>query len=160
MSDRLLTQKELAEVLPVKARQIRNLVKEGLPQEELGARTLYPLAECVRWYIDYRERVRDGDRSELGEIKARKLTAQARLAEMEVAKADGELIPLVMHEERLGAILDRLRSKILAVPGSWSPRIVGVKGVREGVKRLKPLVSALLEALADTADELEDDAAA
>lgn len=159
MADRLLTQKELAEVLPVTARQIRTLTKEGMPTENLGARTLYPLAECVRWYVAYREAIVSGQRSSKSEAQTRKIEAQARLAELEVEEAEGRLIPLDLHEDRLAAILDRLRSKILAIPGAWPPRLMGAKSVPDMVRRLKPLVQEILQTLADTAGEVEDDAA-
>lgn len=156
MADRLLTQQELAEVLPITSRQIRNLVKEGMPQETLGARTLYPLAACVRWYIAHREAIASGQRTNRSEAQARKTEAQARLAELEVEEAEGRLIPLALHQDRLAAILDRLRAKILAIPGTWPPRLIRARTVAEMMRSLKPLVHELIEALAATADDVED----
>lgn len=159
-----LSRKELAELCRLSTRQIANLEREGMPHIARKNRKFYPPAAVV-WYWERKvEEAREKSRrdAEAGpdrSARARKLEADARLAEITVAKLEGDLIPIDMHETRLGAILDGLRARIVSAPGVWAPRIVGVKSVRAAVRRLKPLSHELLDSLASLAAEIDDNAA-
>lgn len=156
---RLLTQKELAEFLGLTTRQIRNLEKEGvIPTEALGAKKFYPWPQANLAYIAYREELRAGSHaSGLEHARQRKVAAEAELAELSAAQRRGELIPLEYHERRVGHLLDRLRSQLLAVPGYWGPEMVGLKDVREAVGRVRPLAHQLLHDLTTMAESWEED---
>lgn len=45
-----LTKAQLAAILGLSRRQIENLVAEGMPQEKVGRRCVYPLT-AIAWYV-------------------------------------------------------------------------------------------------------------
>ena len=131
-----VTQKELAEVLSLTARQIRNLDDLGLPSKpgRRGTR-LYDLREAVAWYVEReRERARPSD-SALGRAKLEQAELEMRRRRIEVAKAEGELIAIADHRTVVGKVADAFRAALLSVPGSWGPQIVGIRRRRKGRKR-------------------------
>lgn len=151
---RLLTQKELASFLDLTTRQIRNLEKDGiLSTKPLGARKFYPWPTANHEYIAYRESLKGGaGPSNLEKARQRKMEAEAEIAELRAAETRGELVPIALHLDRVGELLDRLRSQILAIPGYWGPELVGAADVRDAVSRIRPLAHELLEDLSQMAE--------
>jgi phage terminase Nu1 subunit (DNA packaging protein) len=52
------------------------------------------------------------------------MIADAKVAELKAAEMESLLIPLAVHEDVLGRVLDRVRSRIRNIPGSWADRLV------------------------------------
>lgn len=144
--------------LDLTTRQVRNLEKDGiLPTKALGARKFYPWPQANHAYIAYRERLKSGPGiTGLETARQRKMEAEAELAELKAAETRGELVPVHLHLDRVGRLLDRLRGKILAIPGYWGPELVGIRDVRDAVGRLRPWVHELLDDLSQMADEWEE----
>lgn len=155
-----LTQKELADRLGLTARQVHNLTEQGMPRVTKAGKAAYPWPEAMRWYIAQKveAEVRKQQPSDLEAVKLAKLQAETKLAQIEAARAEGEVVPLEVHEAQLGAILDRLRAKMLAIPGKWAPALVGCRTIADALARLEPAVAEAMQTLADTGDELEADA--
>lgn len=150
-----VNQTELAQILGITSRQVRNLEKKGIPHRSKGREKLYPVPGAVLWYIQ-QERERASSSApleEMKELKNRKLSAETRLAEFEAAEKEGKLIPLEIHEERFAAQLERLRARILNVPGAWAPALVGCRAIPDAMTRLKGLCSELLQELSDLSEE-------
>lgn len=108
----------LAELLGVDARSIDNFADEGMPKTGRGA---YPLLRCLRWYIN---RQVDKARSskglnDLDRARVRKTNAEAERAELDLAIARGELVPLAELEAKVGEICDRIRAVILNLPANY-----------------------------------------
>lgn len=159
-AERLLTQAELADVLPITTRQIRKLVKEGLPTTSLGRRTMYPLAECVAWYIEYREAIAAKRLGDLGNAKARKAVADADMAELKAGELRGSLIPAERYHAELSRILRRLADRVAALESSWAPHIVGLEDIPAAQEALGERAADLLRNLqADLLDESDRQAA-
>lgn len=155
MSDEMVTQAQLAQLLGVTPRTVRNLDQEGIPHEGDGRSKRYPAGRAIRWFLAReKDRIRrEAPQVDVKELKARKLGAETRLAELEAAKEEGILIPLDIHEERFGLQLDRIRARILNVPGAWAPALVGCRSIPEAMTRLKGLSRDLLQELSGLADE-------
>lgn len=156
-----VTQKELARILGLSTRQIRNLELEGLPHRADGNRKLYPIPAAVDWYIRRREEQARAEfqTTDYDQARARYEMARARLAEIEVAKEEGKLIPVEVVEEIYGTkMLDPLRSAILNMPGRWGAQVVGFESPREGEAALKRIATELLELFSgQAAAEIESD---
>lgn len=152
---RLLTQKELAEFLPITTRQIRRLVDDGMPTTTLGGRVMYPAAECIRWYIEHREALAAGQ-ADARDARNRKLQADARLAELAVLEAERRVVPMEVLKSTLGTILERLRARIQAAKGSLPVRVVGLDSPREAKVVTDAALEELLEELRTVADEDEN----
>lgn len=81
------------------------------------------------------------------EAKTRKIAAEAELAELELAKERGSLIPIALHGERLAKILERVRARLVAIPGKVAPRLVGVASATEAQAMVNEAVAESLEEL-------------
>lgn len=154
-----VNQKDLARILGLSTRQIRNLEAQGLPHRAEGNQKLYPIPESVQWYMQQAvDRAQDkAESQEKAESERRKLAAEAKLAEIKAAEAEGRLIPLEVYEEDLSRTLDAVRAKLLNIPGAWSPAVVGCRDVPTALTRLRPLVHSMLGEVVGLADELPDE---
>ena len=96
-------------------RRVQQLAKEGIIPK--AGRGKYPLAASVRGYITYLQgKVENPDadgRINLNEERARKLRAEADLAEMEVAKRRGDLIDAGEVTEAWQMVLGEVRANLL-----------------------------------------------
>jgi phage terminase Nu1 subunit (DNA packaging protein) len=158
---RLLTQREAAQELNLSTRQVNRLVDEGLPTQNDRGVVRYAFPACTHWYI---QRLRDlakarhhGDESRQ-ELERRKLEAQARLAEMDVAERERRLLPIDYIEHQLTLCLERLRAKMLNFPGQWAPHLVGCKTAAESQAKLQMAIAEAMQALSETGEDPELDA--
>src|SRR5690606_34594384 len=113
---------ELARVLGCSVRTIQRWAADGLDAARVPGEATYSIPAAVAWR-------RERDRAELLEsftvddfeiARTRRELARARLAEMEVATREGQLIPREVVERVYGdRLLDVLRSGVLNMPGRW-----------------------------------------
>lgn len=141
---------------------MRNLDELGIPREtDDDGRAIYPWPAALRWYVTYREELaaRRAAPATIDEARERKLVAEARLAEIEVAKREGVLIPLETHEAVVAALAERLRAVLINAPSQY-----GLDLERAGVSPadaqtiLENIADSLTRALRSTVDDLEDEA--
>lgn len=158
-----INQKGLAEVLGVTARQVRNLTEDhGLPStvDEQGRR-MYVLGEAVQWYVAFKVAASRGGDSALEEAKLQKERLEVRRRQIEVARAEGEVITIDDHRAVVERIASAFRTSVLGVPGAWGPQVVGIVSAAEGTEVMRTCSEELLRDLASAlADELEQDAPA
>lgn len=145
----VMGQAELATLFRVTTKTIQTWDRQGLRGARVGTEAKYNAAEAVAWAL---ERAKGDDPKERAQL--RKLEAEARRVELEVRTAERALIPVTTHTSRLAEVLVRLRARLLAAPGAWAPRLVGLKTVPEALQRTRDLVNELLEALNAAADEV------
>ena len=159
--------KTLCEVYNVDRRTVTNWLNEEppCPSHMKGRKRQFDTSKVAAWReskAETRGEESAGRRppADYEDAKARKLSAEAKLAELELAQKESELIPMDVHESRLATICDRLRAKLLNLPGKAAPHLVGRRSVQEALLVLEPAVAEAMQALVDTADEIEADAAA
>lgn len=106
----VVNRSQMADVLGVDVRSIKNFVDDGMPKM---ARGKYDLGACVKWFVEHeREKARAGKGlNDLDLARQRKTIAEARKAELELETLEGNVIPLDMHESRLEAIGLRLAAQ-------------------------------------------------
>ncbi len=159
MKDLKVSKTELAGILGLTTRQITNLVDEGMPREVNGNRVIFDLPTAVQWYVRFKE-----GKSQLGDqekknLTTRRLELEVKLAEHELAKADGSIVTLDYMEQQLGAVLQRIRAKVLNLPGKYAPALVGLRSIAESQTRLESISTEIITALSDTGEDPElDDA--
>lgn len=119
-----LKQRDLAELLisprtnaPVDVKTIQRWHDDGLPRHGSGPGTIYVWSEVLPWYLKM-----IGGENGPGD-KARKLRAEADLAEMDAQQQAGELLLRVDVERTWSAFLGRLRDSLLGVPDRVAPLI-------------------------------------
>ena len=107
----------MAKLLLLTPRRLQQLVTEGvIPKVERGR---YELAPVVQAYIQYlRERSVPGQMNvvSLDEARQRKLAADAKLAEIEVAKAEGAVASISAVEKGWTDLVHTVRGRLLALP--------------------------------------------
>ena len=155
----MVSQRELAELLGLTTRQIRNLEGRGLPVAASGNRKRYPIPDAIRWYVasKAREASEAAEVTPYDEALARKTLADARIAERKLAELDQNLIPSALHRQVLSRVAERVAARVRNLPGEWAPRVVGIQNPREAVPVLQALASSLLEALAGGAEDMVRD---
>ena len=152
-----LTQKEAAERLAITPSWLRKLTKRGAVKR--NSDRSYPWPQ-VRDQLRAFQRAGEEDRSagfgdEGYEVaRARKVAAQASLAELELLVREGELISVGAHRAVLDKVIEMFRAALLSVPGSWGPRIVGIKSPAEGTEAMRLCCEELLQDLASAAGQL------
>jgi hypothetical protein len=97
-----------------------------------------------------------GRQTGLATWRAAKMQADARLAELALAEREGRLVPraAVLALEQLRAT--EMRSQIVAQPGKWAPRGVGLKSIPEVQAFLQQVANDLLETLGRTGAVIRD----
>ena len=147
----------LARELNLSERRIEQLVHEGMPKLERGR---YDLWLCARWYIRYLQKAMERRAIETGEDstseslnltqeKKRLIRAQADIAEMELRKKTGELIPAHLVDDQFVTFAGVVHDRFLSLPPRIAPRL---EGESREVIRVK-----LHEAVRDTLNGLSND---
>ena len=144
-------------------------VRKGLPRKGDGRAARYPWPEIQRWVVEHarqegRESVRPKDYED---AKARKMMAEAELAEYDVALKRRELMSVGDAEKTLSEAFDRIRGQLLALPSRLAHDFVGIQTLPEANARLTRAVSDVMEELSggtdvpveEESDELDDEAA-
>lgn len=144
MTAKAATAGQIAKALGITERYVRELFVQGMPRTIPKARAWYTAKKTAR------ELERS---STLDEARRRKTEAEAKLAEFEVAKAEGELVTVSEAASQVEQLLDRLRARILAVPGKYAPQLLGKRTMAEAVGALETITAELMADLAGTVDE-------
>jgi phage terminase Nu1 subunit (DNA packaging protein) len=151
----LLGSTDLAKALKVTRQAVHKWVKDGLPHRVEKGTARFDLAEVVDWRIEQaRHQAREG--SDLGTEQARKMSADADIAEMKRDQLRGDLVPAVDVERRMERLCAYVRVRVLGVRGKWSPKVLGLGTMADATATMDALASDILEALRDQADELDD----
>lgn len=135
---------EIAAACGVSKRHVQNLFNQGMPRT---------VEEAVAWYRQQKQE-REKRRTEtLDEARRRKTEAEAGLAELELARARGEVVSIQEVTEEVGVLMDRLRAAVLAAPGKWTPQIIGVSDMPTASALMAALTEELLGALSVDDDD-------
>lgn len=124
-------QQDLAGLLGVVPRQVKNLVDTGKLSSMIeNGRRVYPLPLCVHEFVKYQRELaqaKDGKpMNPLDQAKLRKLNAEAEQAEMDLLRKRGELIDRPTSERAMSEVLQALRSEVDQMPGRYGRKTVQV----------------------------------
>jgi hypothetical protein len=152
MADNLVDLREAADRLNLGVRQIHHLAGVGMPRQKMpDGSHRYPFPACFVWYLNYKiERaVAEITPADIDEARARKIAAEARLAEVELAVAEGRYLDKDVILAEWNEAVTTLRSQLLTLPQRWAHDLVGVGTIAEAVAVLERAVRESLETLAD-----------
>ena len=144
---------QLAKVWRKTPNTLRAWTKEGMPRAANG---LYNLADCLAWWEarTHEKATAVTPPSDEAEARARKLSAEAELAEYKVAEVRGQMVTTEDAGKEIEGRVGQMRAEIISVPGRWAPEVVGLATAREAQARLDDLVRDLLARVtADDADQ-------
>ncbi len=140
----------MAKLLLLTPRRLQQLVTEGVvPKVERGR---YELAPVIQAYIHYlRERTLPGMMNvvSLDEARQRKLSADAKLAEIEVAKAESGVATIQVIEKSWSDLVHAVRGRLLALPQN----VAAMVAVEDDTGKCEALLSReIRSALAELGD--------
>lgn len=143
----------LAAVLGVDVRSLKNFVDDGMPK---AARGRYVLGACVRWYVEReREAARSGKGlNDLDLARQRKTVAEARLAELNLAKAEEQVIPTELHVQRMRERLESVAGNVRAI-SRYQPDVkaaISDEAADQLLDRMADEILAELHGLSETID--------
>lgn len=143
-----ITQAELARLIGVLPRQVRELTSRGMPREADGS---YVPAEAIAWYIDFRiedELKRrpkgDPDNPTTQALDQREKMARVLLAELNLRRAEGRSVTTVRHRERV-AILSQQYSAVIRSLPQYAPELVGIETMPEVTVTLERIANLMLD---------------
>lgn len=153
----------VAGLLGLSERRIRQLAERGVLDRT--PRGHYVLADAIAAYAGFLRQGADAaGGTPAGEdyatARARHESAKATMAEIELAKARGEVVPIEDVERAWSRAFAELRTNILNVPGRAFRQLVGETNEQRFKGALRAELSAALEATAqaDMVDDEPDDA--
>ncbi len=152
-----LKQVQVAELLGVTARQIHNLVKQGMPTKPETGKVFYDGPACVAWYIQRKvsEGVEKAAPTSEFEAKARLDGLRSDLLEVQLQKARGDVLPVEYAVTQLEQIGERLRGKLQAFPSRWAPELMGARTIPEMASRLEAAINDAMGALVTVAEDMD-----
>jgi len=149
----MATVAEVADWIGLSTRRVKELRADGVLPGASGE--TYDLKACVTAYCAHirpasgRSAAGGSDVApDLDAARIRLLTAQAEGHEMKNAVTRGELIPTPDMETAIGALLDGMRARVLALPTRAAPLVVGLGGLAEVRDTLTGLVHEALTEIA------------
>ncbi len=156
----LKTQRQAAADLGITAQQLQNLGAKGAPRDQRTGR--YDWLPLFRWYLQQKqaEAVRKSSppgRKQAEAARIRKQIAEARVAELALAREESTLVSIEYLEEQVEACVDRLRAKLLNLPGRLAPNLVGMATVAAAQSKLQDAVAEAMGALVDGGEDPELD---
>jgi phage terminase Nu1 subunit (DNA packaging protein) len=144
-----VNQQDLAGLLGVVPRQVKNLVDTGKISSVVeGGKRLHELPKVVHEFVKYQKELAGAGKKDaldpLDAAKLRKMTAEADAAEMELLHKRGELLDRVTAERAMGELVQAMRSEVQQVPARHDRNVIGLKDAAHGRKALKSVSNELL----------------
>ena len=124
------------------------------PTETKGRAKRYVLHDAAKAIIG--QIAVTGDILSYDEARARKMAAEAELAEIELQKERGDVLSVETINEVNNEICGNFRAKLLALPAKSAPDIFASSNVKEAKGILRKSVNDILEELSDSMIEVYD----
>jgi hypothetical protein len=121
-------------------------VKPGAPVVLKKGRRSYRWPEFPIWYRTELSRNREKPTT-FEDARTRKVTAEAELAEIELAKARAEMLTLSDLEAIVARDYSKVRAKLTALTGRLAPDVVGCKTTAEATAKIEPVIREAMEEL-------------
>jgi phage terminase Nu1 subunit (DNA packaging protein) len=143
------SQSQVSELLGVTTRQVHNLTEKGMPRRVENGRPKYPWPDALKWYIAFKVSVEAAKANpvDFEAARARKMAADAELAEMEVARTRGEQVPIDAFRIALDEMSGHIRAQLLAASGRYSARLVGATTLPAAQRALDAVMRDVLNEL-------------
>jgi len=154
-----VNQTQLANILGITGRRVRQLKEEGLfQQQEKGKK--YDLEACVQEYIMYKVKAEmgKGASKDVNVIKAEHESIKKDISKLKLRKMKKELHEAKDVEYFLGNMLVNFKNKLLSVPSKVAVQIIGEEDVNRITELLKREMIEALEELSEyDPDEINGD---
>lgn len=153
---------QVSAALNLTKQRVNQLVHEGLPREEHGK---YDVVKVMLWYIRYLQEalkhrgvpgMSDGEGTLQIKIeRARLLSADASLREIELAQKRGQVIEIEESGKLWDDAVVRARARILGAINKNAPMIVGIKTTTQAMEILTGIAHEALLELVTLGDDVD-----
>ena len=134
---------EIAQLLDITDRRVRQLVSEGIIPRPV--RGVYHAVNCIHGYIHYLRGLAEGSgEATLTDERTRLIHNQADLAEIDLMKARGELIPTSKARGAWTVVIQGIRQKLLAIPTRLAARVASVKSIPQAKDIIEEAIREVL----------------
>lgn len=151
----------IAEAMGVSLPTIDKWVREGCPVKQRGRKGIqweFSVPDVVAWYGEReRENAAGGNTATDDELKRRKLRAETGKAELEFAKARGEVAPVAEFERATSKMMAAIRANIMNVPARAVLQLLGEGDEATFKRTLRAELTLALEQSAAVDFDLDDD---
>jgi len=146
----VVNQKELAHILGITGRRVRQLREEGFFSFHENGRG-YLLEKCVPEYIDFKIKaeVKQGTSLDKEKEQAEHENIKKKISELKFRKMKGELHEARDVEYFLGEMLISFKNRLLAVPNRIAMQIIGEEDINSITQILKAEIVEALKELSD-----------
>lgn len=144
---------ELCSLMGVTPPTVDGWVRNGCPIKQKGARgvaSTFNTAEVMKWLRDKAREEGSGTAlADEAELKRRKLASEAEKAELDLAKAKGEVAPVREFERATAMLMAAIRSNVMNVPGRAVLQLLGESDELVFKSKLRAELTLALETAAE-----------
>lgn len=146
----IVNQKQLAKVLGITDRRVRQLKEDGMFRQEEGTRG-YLLEKCVQEYIEYKEKAETGkgESKSKEEVQAEHEEIKKQISILRLRGLRRELHEASDVEMFLSDMLIRFRNHLLSVPEKLAIKVAGETNINEIIVIIKKEMENALEELSE-----------
>ena len=145
----------VARIIGVQRNTLASMVRRGCPYiskpgRKRGSEWQLNTAEVAQWRMDQavQEAIGDVSKTDIGELRKRKLRAETIIVELDAAKARGQVGDLDEFERQVTAASIEIRTRLRHMADRVAPMVAGLN-VSEVKRILREEVDQALTALAD-----------
>lgn len=157
----IVNRAELADAMGVSLPTVDRWVKEGCPikvRPRKGVPAQFVLGEVVSWWgARERENATGGATTDEAELRRRKLAAETGTAELEFARARGEVAPVAEFEKATARLMAAIRANVMNVPARAVLQLLGETDEATFKQRLRAELTLALEQSALVEFDLDDE---
>lgn len=157
----IVNRQELAQAMGVSLPTVDRWVRDGAPVKVRGSKGIpweFELPAVVTWWGERQRQAAAGSApTDAEDAKRRKACAEAELAELELAKAKGEVAPVRDFERAQAKIMAVIRQNVLNVPQRAVLKLLGETDEGAFKAKLRAELSMALEQSAQADIDLGDD---
>lgn len=152
---------DLCELFGVSIPTVDGWLRDGCPCISRGGRGVaseFNTAAVAQWLREKaREEGAGNTLADSDELKRRKLAAEAEKAELDLAKAKGEVAPVREFERATASIMAAIRTNMRNVPGRAVLQLLGCTDEAEFKTKLMGEIDLALVTAADADVDLDDE---
>lgn len=145
-----VNQKQLAQILGISTRQIRNLREDGMFQTVENGRG-YSLEKCVQEYIEYKTNAEMGRSASISKerIQAQHEEVKKQISLLKLRKLRRELHEAADVEAFLSDMLIQFKNRLLSLPAKMAMQVAGESDVNRIIETLKKGIMEAIDELSE-----------
>jgi phage terminase Nu1 subunit (DNA packaging protein) len=152
---------QLSQAMGVSLPTVDRWVRDGCPVLQRGGKGIewkFSLPDVVAWWGDRQRQAAAGDAGDdIEEARRRKMSAEAALAELELAKGMGEVALIREFERAHAKLMAIIRANVMNVPSRAVLQLLGESDETVFKTRLRAELTLALEQAAEAELELDDE---